>query len=228
MSDNKQIKDGLGNLFTVRMRDYSTNGTLQKTMMNATLMPIEYGIGGVYGHCAKSGTLPNATAMTAAPLYSFFFPTGTATLYALVRRVRVSAWATGVFAAGLVTFDMYAARAFLVPDSGGLLANLAAYNNQLNTLMAPSRATIRIADYTALTPGTRTLDLAPLDRLVVNAPTVVPATFGIQRLPLFERHQGEHPLLLAPDEGFVVQVTAPAGGPWSFAVTTEWDEVQVF
>ena len=129
MADNKQIKDGLGNLFTVRMRDYSTDGSLQKTMMDATLVPVEYGPGGVYGHCAKSGTMANAPALTAAPIYSFFWPGAVpSTLFALVRRVRVSAWATGVFTAGIGAFDIFAARAWTGQDSGGTAANLAAYN----------------------------------------------------------------------------------------------------
>ena len=232
MADNKQIKDGLGNLFTVRMRDYSTDGSLQKTMMDATLVPVEYGPGGVYGHCAKSGTMANAPALTAAPIYSFFWPGAVPlSLFAMVRRVRVSAWATGVFAGGIGFFDIFVARAWSVQDSGGLLANLAAYNNQLNTNMAPSRAVIRYSDFQPLTPGTRTLDAAPLDSQVFNAPVTVPATFlgpQAQRTTLFERLQGEHPLFLAQNEGFVIRVTAPAGGPWQFAITTEWDEIQIF
>jgi hypothetical protein len=30
------------------------------------------------------------------------------------------------------------------------------------------------------------------------------------------------------NEGFVIRATVPATGLWSFAVTTEWDEVVVF
>jgi hypothetical protein len=227
--DNKQIKDGLGNLFTVRMRDYSTDGTIQRPMHLVSQLPLEYGTGGSYSHCAKSGILPNSPALNAAPIYSFQWPgIPPATLYVLLRRVRLSAWATGVFAAGISSFDMFAARSFTAQDTGGISANLAAYNNQLRTTMAASRAHIMYASTLPLVPGTRTLDAAPLDSQTFATPTTAPAPFTSQRMTLFERLQGEHPLFLDEFEGFVISVTMAAGGPWQFAITTEWDELQVF
>ena len=229
--DNQQIKDGLGNLFTIRMRDYSTSvdGTLQRSMVLASFLPIEYGIGGMYGHAAKSGILPNAPAMTSTPIYSFYWPGAPpATLKALVRRVRLSIWTLGMFTAGAATFDIYAARAFSTPDSGGTTANLAAYNNQLATSMAPSRAHIVCANVGPLTPGVRTLDLAPLNSQSFMTPATFPQMVTSAPTTLFERLQGEHPLLLAQNEGFVIAATLPGGGPWQFTITTEWDEVEVF
>jgi hypothetical protein len=228
MADNRQIKDGLGNLFTVRMRDVSPtgDGSVQQPMQLATLIPQDYGNGGVYAHVAKSGIMPNAVAMTSAPIYSFYWPgvTGSAPFYAFIRRVRLNIAATNIFAAGIATFEMFAARNFTNPDSGGTTITFLAPNNQLRTSMAGSRATIMVANTAPLTPGVRTLDMAPLDSQVFIAPIVAPAVFTPSRVTLFERLPGEHPLMLANKEGFVVRVTLPAGGPWQFAVTTEWDE----
>ena len=71
MPDNRQIKDGLGNLFTLRMRDVSLNGdgSVQRNMMLDTLYPVDYGYGGVFQHCAKSGVINAAIASQLADLF---------------------------------------------------------------------------------------------------------------------------------------------------------------
>jgi hypothetical protein len=130
------------------------------------------------------------------------------------------------FSAGTVTFDMFVARQFTVNDTGGTIANLY-QSNVLRTIMSSSLAQITFASTGALIPGTRTVDPYPLDSQTVVAPQTAGAPFTATRMTLFEKLQGEHPLLLAANEGFVVRVTVPAAGvgTWQFAVTTEWDEV---
>jgi hypothetical protein len=44
-------------------------------------------------------------------------------------------------------------------------------------------------------------------------------------LNLFERMQGEMPLLLAQNEGFLLRATVPQTGTWSFSIAAEWDEI---
>ena len=231
MPDNKQIKDALGDLFTLRMRDVSLNqdGSVQRNLTLETLYPIDYGYGGVFQHCAKSGVI-NAGIAANSPIYSFQWPSITPEVpFALVRRVRLNAWTVAAFASGNVTFDIFVARAFTVADTGGTVASLN-LSNMLRTSMASSLASIMCANTGALTPGTRVLDPAPLDSQTVIAPTTIGVPFTAQRMTLFEKLQGEHPLLLAPNEGFVVRVTVPPPGvgTWSFAITTEWDEVTIF
>ena len=34
--------------------------------------------------------------------------------------------------------------------------------------------------------------------------------------------------MLVANEGFVIRATVPPAGVWSFAVTTEWAEVEIF
>jgi hypothetical protein len=225
MADNKTIKDGLGSPFTLRMRDVSAaqDGSLFATMVRATLLPIEYGTGGSFQHTAKSGVMAAGLA-AAAPIYAFRWP---AASLALVRRIKLSAWTAAVgFAAGMASFDVMVARAFTAQYTGGSAADLSGNNTKLRTSMAGSLALIQYAGTAALTPGTRTLDADPADTLNVAAPTTVSTV--IATATLFAKAQGEHPLLLAQNEGFAIRATVPATGTWQFAVTAEWDEIQVF
>jgi hypothetical protein len=224
MTDNRQIKDGLGNLFSIRLRDKSGDGALQQSMVLAQLYPLDYGTGGMFQSTAKSGTMAAGLA-AAAPIYAFRWPS--TSLLALVRRVKMSAWSVGAFTAGLATFDIYAARAFTAQYTGGAAVSLSGNAAKLRTAMSPSAALIQCATTAALTPGTRTLDVNPIDslNLAVSATANTPIAQGAV---LFDKQQGSHPLTLAQDEGFVIQATVPATGTWQFAVVAEWDEVAAF
>lgn len=227
-NDNKQIKDGLGNLFTVRMHDVSPNGdgSLMRSMMLDSLYPIDYGQGGMYQHCAKSGVIAAGIANN-SPIYSFYWSAPSPSIpVALINRIRLNAWSVVAFTSGNVTFDVYRFTNMVTPDTGGTQANLY-LANYLRTGMASSEATIMYSNTGALTVGTRTLDAAPLDSQTVVAPQTVNTPFTGTRMTLFEKVQGEHPLFLVQNEGFVVQVTVPSPGvgTWQFAVTTEWNEI---
>src|SRR5262245_47841538 len=155
MSDNKQIKDGLGNLFSIRMRDRSGDGVLMQSVVLASLLPLEYGVGGMFQYTAKSGVMA-ANMVGDSPIYSFRYPV--AMPLCLVRRVRINAWALTAFAAGIAKFELYTARAFTLPDTGGAAAVLTGDNAKMRTSMSATNATIQYANTAALTPGTRTLD----------------------------------------------------------------------
>jgi hypothetical protein len=156
-------------------------------------------------------------------IYAFqFLP---ATVAALVWRVRLVARSVTAFAVNIGTFDLYAARNFTVNDSGGITVGLAGNAGKLRTSMASSTAAIEIANTGGLTPGTRTLDAAPLNSAIVNMPASTPGVFSASPLTLFEKLAGEHPLLLTNGEGFIIQASVPNDGTWQFAVTTEWTEL---
>jgi hypothetical protein len=226
--DNKIIKDGIGETFTIRMRDISPggDGSIQRSMVFATHYPVDYGTGGSYQDCAKSGAMAAGVAAN-APIYSFQWPSS---LLALIKRVHVTAATLGTgFAPGMATFDMYVARSFTAADGGGNQSNLAGGSGRLRSTMPASSAIIMCATTAALIPGTRTLDADPLDSRSAGAPTAVDTPFfGGFGVTVFEKLQGEHPLLLVQNEGFVIQANVPATGVWQFAVTTEWDEVVLF
>jgi hypothetical protein len=226
MADNKQIKDGLGNIFTIRMKDISAllDGSVQRSMIYASLYPLDYGSGGSFQHVAKSGVI--AAMMPAnSPIYSFRWPA--AGMMALIWRIRMMAWTVTAFSGGLTTFDLFAARNFTASDTGGRAASLAGDNNQLRTDMSASGAAISWSDTSALIPGTRTLDLAPMESLFTPAPTADNTLFQLEPLLLFQKDKSDHPLVLGHNEGFVIRSSVPATtSTWAFSITLEWDEVQ--
>jgi hypothetical protein len=227
MPDNREIKDGLGNLFTTRMKDISSaqSGLVQRTLLYATLYPVDYGVGGIYQHCVRPPQL--GPGLTSVPIYSFLW--ASPTLIALIWRVRVSAFSTvNPFTAGIARFSLYSARAFTGADTGGLTVNFSGNQSKLVTAMNSSEASITYANGGALTPGTRVLDTDPLESVSVSAPVATNTPFTPTPMILLNREQGEQPLVLNSNEGFVVQATVPFGGNWQFALTTDWAEVPMY
>jgi hypothetical protein len=95
-------------------------------------------------------------------------------------------------------------------------------------MAAPSISDIRIASTGALTAGTRTLDTDPLAAITVG----IGATANVIYIPpttdLFVAYPGDHPLVCAQNEGFIIQATVPATGTWCFGVQVEWDEIDSY
>jgi hypothetical protein len=228
MPDNRLIKDALGQTFTIRMRDISTggDGSIQRSMIFATPYPVDYGTGGSYRDSAKSGSMAAGLAAN-APIYSFQNPSST--LMALIKRVRFNAWTLGTgFATGTAEFTLTIARPFSTADGGGNQSNLAGGGGRMRSAMPAAQAVIMTSSTAALTPGTRTLDANSIARREPSAPAAASTPFYPDAITLFEATQGEHPLLLVHNEGFVIQATVPATGLWQFAVMTEWDEIVLY
>ena len=228
MPDNKQIKDGLGNLFTLRMRDISSqgDGSLQRSMFYATSYPIDYGPGGIFQNVAASGVMASSLPANST-IYSFWW--GSTTMLAVISSVRIMAWtasATPFTVQGPAEFDFYAARPFTVQDTGGTSINLAGDTNQLRSSMNASQAAIEIAGTGGLNPGTRTLDAYPMQSQIIAVPLTLSTPFSPLPVPLFEKTvEEQHPLVLAGNEGFVINATVPAPGTWQFSITLRWAEV---
>lgn len=228
-NDNRYIRDGNSNLFQNRMKDISTaqDGSIQRSLVLASPYPVDYGaaagVGGCYQHVAKSGSMAAGLASN-APIFSMRHSQVTPSVYALLRRVRVNAWSLGTgFTAGIATFDLYVARAFTASDTGGT-ADTAP--SRLRSAMAGSvMADIRHSATATLSAGTRTLDTNPIATWSVGIGTGTNTMFSATPHVLIERMSDHHPLLLANNEGIVIQATVPATGLWSFSVTAEWDEV---
>lgn len=187
-----------------------------------TQRPIDVGVLGSYRVAMLSGTIA-AAARTNEPVFSFRH--GAATL-CLIRKVIVSVGDLTGFTAGFFNLSLFAARSFTVADTGGTAATLTGNNGKLRTSMVGTTgvADIRIPTTGVLTAGTRTLDAQPLG--IVSGSVV--ATAGqppIAPTDLLNRSPDEWPLVCAQNEGFVVQVNAPATGTWALGVTVAWDEV---
>ena len=188
-----------------------------------TLRGVDYGAFGSYAKGLQSGFIA-AGMSAAAPVYAFRY---TGAQLCLVRRVRMSACNIATaFAAGVARFDLFAARSFSASDTGGTAATLTGAVGKLRTSMATTAiGQAMIATTGANSAGTRTLDADPLASLLGGV--VATAGIGIvpPNTPFWESRPGEQTLVLANNEGFVIQGTVPATGTWALAVSVEYDEV---
>lgn len=195
-------------------------------------LPNEYGSGGVYSLSGVSGTMAAGLAGN-SPIFSF--RNGHATKFVVVQRIALCAGNTSTaFAAGVLTFNLWRCTAFSASDTGGT-AILPAAGNAMRTgpmarsiMTAANNCDIRVSSTGTLTAGTRTKDAVQLGA-IVNSTT---ATAGNQLLPpdtaLFECTPGEYPLVLAQNEGFVIEATVPATGTWVFAAHVDWWETNKY
>jgi hypothetical protein len=225
-NDNITIKDGNANPFKQRTKDVSltSDGSIQFVRHLNTPYPVDYGAGGCYQICSKSGIMAAGLA-AAAPIYSWRW-TNT-TLLGILRRVKFQAWGLGTaFTAGIATIDMFVCRGWTAADTGGVTETITGDNNNLRTAMPAMQVQeIRHSSTAALTAGTRTKDVQPIESLNFTIGAVANQTWSPNPVNLYEKSETEHPLVLVQNEGFTVQATVPATGTWSWMMTTYWDEV---
>ncbi len=192
--------------------------------LRTVLKPNDVGSLGAYSLGGLSGVMA-AGLTSASPIYSW--RSGTQNIY-LVKKILFGAIGLGTaFAAGSCFFSLFAARSFSASDSAGtgILPTL----NKLRTSMGTTGIQdARISSTTNLTAGTRTLDGQPIATLAGVASATASTVIVPNQTPFFESRAGEWPLVLAPNEGFVIQATVAATGTWSFAVIVEWEEVSTY
>lgn len=225
-NDNFDMKSSTSFPFKIRSKDRSAaqDGTLHIMRHLVEAYPVDYGLGGCFHLTSKSGVMAAGLAAN-SPIYSFRWTS--ATFLALIRRIRISAWSLGTgFTAGIATFDMFKCQAWTVADTGGVIDTLSGDNGNLRAAM-PSSALpeLRHSSTATLSAGTRTKETQPIDSWNVGVLTVANTPFLSAPHKLFEKLVAEHPLVLVTNEGFTIQATVPAVGTWSWAITTEWDEV---
>jgi len=193
----------------------------------ASSVPMTVGPALLGSYCMGANTGTMAAGLGAgSPIFSFRY--GGAAL-AIVRRVSSEADdVSTALTAGAGKFDLIAARAFTASDTGGTAGTLTGNNGKMRTSFATTGVSdFRISSTATLTAGTRTLDTQPLAS--VEFPVSTTADGGL--LPttdLVRTNVGESPLVLATNEGFVIQATVPGTGTWSASVRVCWDEVSAF
>lgn len=198
--------------------------------------PVSYGAGGFFRVGAVSGTMAAALAAN-AELFQFRFVTA-ASRIALVHKVSISAGANvAASAAALAAFRMTVARAWTAAGTGGTRIVLTGDNVNLRTAMATSEVNdAGISTTAGLTAGTKTLDTTDVGArafgIGTGAITTSPQLNLVELTPLFDSDgEGQHPLVLANQEGFVIRSGTnafPAGMTWHFAVNVLWAEVPAF
>jgi hypothetical protein len=143
---------------------------------------------------------------------------------------------TTFFAAGVpVQIDLIKSTGWTVAGTGGTAITPAATikkrTSMSSTLLVAGDA--RIATTAALGAGTKTLEANALSAILAGGPVtasldgtfIEPGTIMWQA----EVADGEHPLVLATNEGLSIRsVAVPATGTWQAAISIDWTEVSSY
>jgi hypothetical protein len=202
--------------------------------LNVQSKPIEYGSFGHYSWGALTGILPAALGANSEILQ---FRWSDATRFAVIRKIRVSACvSTTMFAAGVpVQLDLVKATSWSAVGTGGTRPTVAALLKKRTSMGSSLLGAndIGVATTAALGAGTKTLEGTPMMALVapgpitgsLNGQIIAPGTIMMQH----EAADGEHPLVLAQNEGFVIRsVAVPGTGTWTAAFQVDWAEVAAY
>lgn len=200
-------------------------GSVNKAL-RVTAFPYDYGVLGSYkmGHASA---IMAAGLSSASPILSF---RNSSANLAVIRRVTFSmAGLATAFTAGQALFNLFAARSFSASDTGGGALTQTTNNGKLRTSMATTGiAEIRGSSTAALSAGTRVKDATPLAVLTVGLGVVVSTIYIPPQTVFLGGDTDGHPLVLAQNEGFVIEATVPATGTWVFGCNIDWSEMAAF
>lgn len=204
------------------------------------LKPDDHATLGHYRLTVTTGILPAALAASAVV---FSFRWGSTTRFCKISRVRTKFLPLTAFTAATLndstSFDLFFATGFTAAHTGGTGLTLTGRNNKVRTSMGTSLATdMRIATTAALGGGTLTLDTQAIDSSLRKANRVNPAAATEETIVmdpgnidyLADQGAGEHPIILAQDEGIVIRnrTVWPAAGTGQLQVTIAWSELTVY
>lgn len=208
--------------------------------MRSTLGFLSGSITGHYRTCAVSGI---TTGLAANSDVFAFRNASSGYIRALLQRLRMQMVITTPFTAVQeLSCAAFVARSFSAPDTGGIALTLTGVNGTLNSLAdAACQATINVANATALTTGTRTLDSQPF-LFCPGSQLFTASSTTTQSAPFVEEYvlnsDQQFPLNLQSanlwqnlgnnvgPEGIVVQngIALGAGGAVRFIFEIEWIE----
>jgi len=183
--------------------------------LHVTAKPLPVGTLGHYAVAAETGAIAAGMAAN-GQLFSCRWTD--ATRFAAISSIIVTGMrATTAFAVGTITIKATVARSFTASASGGTPITLTGDNQQLRTSFGASLfGDMRIASTAALTAGTQTLDTQDIGQITThssagwNAATPIIGSTYLPTVNLFVPRiaDGEHPLILAQNEGVVVRSSA--------------------
>lgn len=190
--------------------------------------PLDYGALGSYSLSMLSGTM---AAGLAANSEIFQFRWTDASRICVVHEILIDGLggSATAFAAGFAKVDCLVARSFTAAGTGGTAATITGNNQKLRTSMGTTLlGEARCASTAALGAGTKTLDTQAIGQYSFTVGTVASVQY-LNQLALFsDDTYGDHPLILAQNEGFAIRATVPATGTWQFGVTVRWTEVSAY
>ena len=191
-------------------------------------------LGRPYGHYAVAVQTGAIAAGASADSEVMQFRWDTSGKLAIITEVTVTGMrATTAFAVGVITLKATIARAYTVNGSGGTALGFTGDNAALRTNMADSAVSdFRIATTAALTAGTAVLEDNDIGQITTHssggfsAATPIIGSIYLPTTTLFRAdiQNGQYPLVLASDEGFVVRATVPATGVWNLGLLVKWAE----
>jgi hypothetical protein len=196
--------------------------------------PDDYGALGHYRISMLSGTIAAALAAN-SELFQFRWVDGSR--LAVIHKLWVSAGMNvAPTAAGLFALRLAIARGWSADGSGGTLATLTGNNQKDRTSMGTTLlGSARMATTVALGAGTKTIDAQDVGTIATGLGTGAITT--AVKLPIFDQADlveitgnGQHPIVLAQNEGLVVRSgpIAPAAMTWHLAVTVAWAELTAY
>jgi hypothetical protein len=192
-------------------------------------------IRGQYRVSAASGLLTGAAIVAGAPLFAARW--GNAAKLAVITRIQALFSVISAFTAPQeLGAEAVIARAFSVSDSAGTAIDLTGNNQKVRTSQDTSLFTdMRIAAATLLTAGTRVLDPVAIagGEGVTHDPNAAAATAQVIATPKLgfdwqcDVAAGEHPVVLAQNEGLIIRNTIvfPAAGTARLRVLLAWAEI---
>jgi hypothetical protein len=210
-------------------------GAASASPAHVVAKPCSYGSLGHYKYAGVTGAI---AAGMAANGEVFQFRWTDATRFAVITAIRCPGMrATTAFAAGTIDIKATIARSWTASGSGGTALTLTGDNLSLRTSMGTTLVgDARISTTAALGAGTKTLDTQDLGLIPThssggwNSATPIIGSIYLPRTELFvaDVAGGQHPVVLAQNEGVVVRATVPGTGVWNIGVEIEWAEVAAF
>ena len=194
--------------------------------LRAVLRPQDIGNLGSYRKGMTSGTIaPGLPA--GSKVFGFRWAPGPGGLLCLVKHIQISMGDLLGFSPGLVAINALVARPYTALDVTGATPGTFTGNNaKLRTSFASSAgASCAIAQTGAISGGSSTLDTDPFATVSGSVPNTAGNPPIINGFDLWGPLPGEQPLVLANNEGFIIQATVPGTGTWQIGVAVQWDEV---
>lgn len=212
------------------------DGTAFRALRN-TNRPIDHGSLGHYKASVVTGSMAAGLGADSEILQ---FRWTDATRLAVITKLTLDGmYATTAFAAGAMRIYATIARSFTVAGTGGGTLTITGNNQKMRTSMGTTLlGELRTATTAALTAGTKTFDGAAVGQanahsaqFGIAAPVIgwVGPAFGPNTdLLVPDLGDGEHPVVLAQNEGLVVRATVPGTGVWVLGMSIRWAEVTAF
>jgi hypothetical protein len=197
--------------------------------------PLDHGLLGHYSYAGFTGIIAAALAAN-AELFQFRWQPADVTRLAVINEIKISAAvSTTMFAAGVpLQLELKRCNSWSVAGSGGTGITMGTEGKD-RASMAPSSLVagdMRIATTAGLTIGTKNVEGIAIAAMAGAGPITGSLNGQIIAPQIMWRAEvgdGQHPLVLAATEGFVIRAAAtPGTGTWTLQVQLDWAEVAAY